>query len=132
MCGWHPVERDLQNVIATVQVGVWEPFLQNASQWATMDRDPLSQVWMVKDGAAGQLPAERSSHHKPCGLHRRTVDLPHEGLQGAVTSKTCLREEVWFLGLDATAVDPVAHCPACQLTGGMNVASPTNTQKIPV
>jgi len=51
----------------------------------------------------------------PKKLHRRVLDLAHEGHQGIVKTKERLRSKVWWPGIDKDAGRKCKECFGCQL-----------------
>ena len=53
----------------------------------------------------------------PRRLHKRVLDLAHEGHQGLVKTKQRLRTKVWWAGIDKQVEDRWKTCHGCQLVG---------------
>ena len=49
----------------------------------------------------------------PDSLHRKVIDIAHQGHQGIVKTKQLIREKVWFPGIDHLVENTVSSCIPC-------------------
>ena len=50
----------------------------------------------------------------PQQLRERVIDIAHQSHQGIVRTKQCIREKVWFPGIDRAVEETVKSCLPCQ------------------
>ena len=67
----------------------------------------------------------------PVGLHKRTLEIAHEGHQGISKTKALLRTKVWFPGMDKMVEDEISGCWPCQLNEGGSSAQPIMSTPLP-
>lgn len=93
-CQWKELLHSLKHLTSETQVVLWS-FAHLKSEFTVTDNDLLLQdVRLVI----------------PRLLWDHTIDLVHEGHQGLVTTKSLLRENVWFPGIDRLTETRIKSC----------------------
>ena len=67
----------------------------------------------------------------PEPLQQQIIKLSHEGHQGIVRCKQCVRSKVWFPGIDKKIEDEVRNCIACQAATSMKSREPLRMTELP-
>ena len=67
----------------------------------------------------------------PQELRKRVVKLAHEGHQSIVKTKSLLREQFWFPGIDRLVENEIQNCIACQDIVECKNIEPLKMTKLP-
>ena len=96
-------DQTLQKVMVAVPTGKWyDKDIENFAHF----RDDLS----IHDGLV--LRGHRLV--VPSSLQHKVVSIAHQSRQGIVKTKQCIREKIWFPGIDKLVEDTVKACIPCQ------------------
>ena len=67
----------------------------------------------------------------PASLQERVIKIAHQAHQGIVKTKQCIREKVWFPGIDAKVEAEVKSCIPCQASNPQSSREPVISSEIP-
>ena len=67
----------------------------------------------------------------PASLQERVIKIAHQAHQGIVKTKQCIREKVWFPGIDAKVEAEVKSCIPCQASNPQSSREPIISSEIP-
>ena len=97
------MDTTLVTVMEAVQTGRWDkPELSSFARFA-------SEI-SVTDGVV--LRGHRIII--PNSLQKRVISIAHQAHQGIVKTKQCIREKVWFPGIDSMVEETIKACIPCQ------------------
>ena len=95
-------------------------------QWHKVENEYTSNEWVKnKLSISNGLLLRGDRGVLPKSLRTRAVKLAHAGHQGIVTTKSLLRETVWFPGIDKMVSKTFADCLPCQLSVPKMTDDPT-------
>lgn len=93
----------LREVMTAVQTGRWDkPGVEGFARFA--GEISVTDAILLRD-------------HRiivPQQLRERVIDIAHKSHQGIVRTKQCIREKVWFPGIDRAVGEMVKSCLPCQ------------------
>jgi len=68
----------------------------------------------------------------PVALQRVLVNLAHEGHQGIVRTKQCIRELYWWPGIDCLVQEQIKNCEVCLASDKVTTVRAAPLQPVPI
>ena len=108
-------------------------FLQKPSKPATMPKDIQSYKNVVAElnTSADGVILRGQRIVIPKTLRNLTIDLAHTGHQGIVKTKSLVRSQLWFPGIDSLVERKVQRCHSCQTTQNRQQFEPMKPSPMP-
>ena len=121
----------LRAVIDTIESGKWYELAKRPK----VDSDTFCTYERLKDeltiGTTTQVILRGTKLVIPNELQHCVVDLAHEGYQGITKTKSLLREQVWFPGINKMVEDRVTACLGCQVATPKEAREPLKMSSLP-
>ena len=121
----------LRAVIDAIQSGKWYELAKRPK----VDSDTFRTYERLKDeltiGTTTQVILRITKLVIPNELQHCVVELAHEGHQGITKTKSLLREQVWFPGINKMVEDRVKSCLACQVATPKEAREPLKMSHLP-
>ena len=104
----------LQEVIRAIKTNVWHNTVEHPVNKQSFDAYKKIKEELSVNFEEGVVLRERRIVI-PETLHKRAIQLAHEGHQGLTKTKALVREKIWFPGIDKMVEDLIGFCLPCQV-----------------
>ena len=118
----------LQSVMSRITNGDWNDINKDSEIYPYMR---VKDKFSIVNNDKGSILLFETKIVIPQSLHKRVIDLAHEGHQGIVKTKQLLRGKVWFPGLGKQVEDVCKQCIPCLSSSTSTNMEPLKMTRIP-
>ena len=121
----------LQAVMRAINSNNWQLKHSDNVNMTFFDKFCVSDVRDELTSVNGQILLRGHRIVIPESLHKRCIQLAHEGHQGVTKTKALLRSKVWFPFMDKLCSEMLESCFQCQVASNKTVREPLQMSQIP-
>ena len=103
----------LQGVIRAIETNVWHNTVEHPVNKKSFDAYKKMEEELSVNFEGVILRQRRIVVSET--LHKREIQLAHEGHQGLTKTKALVREKIWFPGINKMVEDLIGFCLPCQV-----------------